>query len=67
MLITVILFSYIWFSDFKRTKGNIKERAVFLALFSLSLFLAVLISKDVNVVSPVKVIQNVFDYLHISY
>ena len=67
MLITVIAFSYIWLSDFKKTKGNIKERAVFLVLFSLSLILAVLISKNVNTVSPIRLIQSVFDTLHLSY
>ncbi|MBO4897503.1 MAG: hypothetical protein J5590_04310 [Clostridia bacterium] len=67
MIITLAAFLYIWLSDFKNTKGNIKERAVFLLLFTLSLALAILISAGVKTISPIKAIQTLFDFLHISY
>ena len=67
MLVTVIAFAYIWLSDFKHTKGKKNERAVFLLVFSLSLVLAVLISSDTDVVSPVKAIQSAMEFMHINY
>ena len=67
MLVTIAFFACIWAADFKKTKGSVRERAVFLTLIAVSLTLALLISSGVMHGSVIDFLEYIMNAMHLHY